>query len=357
MKRKIYFITSSVIQIIISIYLLFNINGMVDELVGQFQQMPDAMTERVNSLMQNSGGAYFGFILIVSIVVNLYIIYLAINNKLLKKKGSVIGCSIIAFFTSLKPLNELLAIINIIVICSLKRVNPEDFPDEKKKLPVLKKEKIDREKIIYAIILLAVYFSQFLWKNAIPNNEASKMMASILFYVLMIALSINFFKDLLKNNFKVFKDNFKAYFQNLIRDIGIFYLVYIGVALISVILSKGSVSVNQENVEALPIWVSLPLAVLYAPLVEETLFRGCLRRLIKDDKLFIIVSALAFGLLHTAFTEATLYNVFVVALPYMAMGGILAYLYVKTNNICTNMAMHSFHNAFAMIVSILIKGI
>ena len=45
------------------------------------------------------------------------------------------------------------------------------------------------------------------------------------------------------------------------------------------------------------------------------------------------------------------------AIPYATIGGFLAYLYVKTNNICTNMAFHCFHNSVAMIISILIKGI
>lgn len=357
MKRKIYFIATSAIQIAMAIYSLFKLDDIVTSMSEQFNSLPGGLAERTNSLIQNSGGTYVVFMLTLAIIVNLYIIYLALNDKLLKKRGSVVACLIVSFFTSMSSLTELFAIFNIIVICSIKRESPEDFPDKKEKMPFLKKEKVNREKIICAIILLAIYFSQFLWKHTIPDNPTSKAMASILFYILMIVLSISFFKDLLKKSFKAFKENFRAYFQNLIKDIGVFYLAYLGIAFISVLLSKGSVSVNQENVEALPIWLSFPLAVLYAPIVEETLFRGCLRRFIKNDTLFIIVSAITFGLLHTVFTEATLYNVIVVALPYMAMGGILAYLYVKTNNICTNMALHSFHNTFAMIMSILIKGL
>ena len=48
---------------------------------------------------------------------------------------------------------------------------------------------------------------------------------------------------------------------------------------------------NQESIMSLPLWNSIPLAVIYAPIVEESLFRGCIRRFIKDDKIFIIVSA------------------------------------------------------------------
>ena len=106
---------------------------------------------------------------------------------------------------------------------------------------------------------------------------------------------------------------------------------------------------------SLPIWYSLPLAIIYAPIVEETLFRGCIRRFIKNDKLFIIVSALVFGLLHTAFSEETIYNALVLAIPYATMGGFLAYIYTKTNNMLCNMSFHCFHNTIAMIISILIR--
>ncbi len=357
MKRKTYFIAASVMQIILSIYSLFHLDDIVKSMAAQYETLPSGLADRMASMSQNSGATYYIFLIVLVIVLNLYIIYLACKGKLLKKKGSVIACSVFSFFASFSSLSQLIAIINIIVICSIKRVNKEDFPEEKKKMPVLKKEAVNKEKIIYAIILLAVYFSQFLWKTRIPDNMTSKIMASILFYVLMIYLSITFFKDLLKKNFKTFKENFKAYYQNLIKYIGLFYLFYIFVALISAVLSNGGVSVNQENVEALPIWLSLPLAVIYAPIVEESLFRGCIRRFIKSDKAFIAVSAIAFGLLHTAFTEATLYNVIVVALPYMAMGGFIAYLYAKTNNICTSMAFHAAHNLLAIILSIMITGI
>ena len=134
-------------------------------------------------------------------------------------------------------------------------------------------------------------------------------------------------------------------------------MIYFAIAIVSAILAKQGASVNQTTVEALPLLVSLPLAIIYAPIVEESLFRGCIRRFIKNDKVFMIVSAIVFGLLHTAFSEATLYNVIVVALPYAAMGYFLAFLYAKTNNICTNMAFHAFQNTLAMILTIILKGL
>ena len=240
-------------------------------------------------------------------------------------------------------------------MASWKRVKPEDFPPEKEKMPVLKKETIDIAKIIKAIILLVIYFSQFAWSKMIPENGNVKIILGSIFYLLMITLSIVFFKDLLKSNIKAFKKHFKAYYQNLLPLVGKYYLIYLLVAIAAAILSNQINSVNQQKLMELPMWYLMPLAVIYAPIVEETIFRGCLRRLIKNDKIFIVVSALAFGLIHTISSESTIYNAIIMAFPYMAMGGFLAYLYVKTNNILCNMSFHCFHNTLATILSFLIR--
>lgn len=357
MKRKIYFLISAITQIIISIYGIFTADKLINSMLEATNTYPEAIQTRINTLFQNSGVLYITLIAGINIILNVLIIYLALSNKLLKKKGSVIACSVGSLFTATYTITELFAVINIIVIAAAKRVNKEDYPDPVPEMPNIEKEKVNKKKIILAIILLLVYFSQFLWKNYIPNNDIIKMAVSICFYLTMIILAISFFSDLLRNNFGIFRKNFKAYFGNLIGKVGKFYLVYFGIAFITIFLTKSDTSVNQSNVEALPIWFSLPLAVIYAPIVEETLFRGCIRRFIKNDKLFIIISAISFGLLHTIFTEPSIYNAIVLGIPYMTIGGFLAYLYTKTNNICTNMTFHAFHNMVAIIITILIKGI
>ena len=68
-----------------------------------------------------------------------------------------------------------------------------------------------------------------------------------------------------------------------------------------------------------------------------------LRRIIKNNSLFIIASALVFGLLHTMH-EPMLFNMIIMGIPYAAMGGFLAYMYTKTNNITTNISCHGIYN-------------
>ena len=120
-------------------------------------------------------------------------------------------------------------------------------------------------------------------------------------------------------------------------------------------ISKQSTSVNQSTLESLPKWFVIPAAIIWAPIVEELVFRGVLRRFIKKDALFIIISALLFGLMHTI-DEQSLLNVIIWTIPYSVLGGFLAYIYDKTNNICTNILLHSFINIIALSMSYLMTG-
>ena len=357
MKRKIYFFISALIMIGSSLKAILYMDELVNTMIESFGDIPGNLGERVVNLFQNSGHIYITVLSLVTIVLNALILYWAYKDKLVKNKGKVIAFSIICIFMAAYAINELMAIINIIVISLAKRVNKEDYPDKKEKLPILKREEVTSKKIVYAIILLAIYFSQFIWESMIPNEPMITLLVSILFYVGMIILSLVFFWDLLSANFKVLKKNLKAYVQNVLPMIGKFYLIYLGISLIVFSIAGNNISANQSSVEELPIFVLFPLAVIYAPIVEECLFRGCLRRFIKNDKIFIVVSALVFGLLHTIFSEASIYTALVMAIPYATLGGFLAYLYVKTNNMFCNMSFHALQNLLATIMTMLINGL
>ena len=169
----------------------------------------------------------------------------------------------------------------------------------------------------------------------------------------MIILSIWVFKDKLREDFKLFKNNFAIYMGYILPIMGVFYVIFIVVSLICMTITKSTAN-NQNLVEQLPILLSLPLAIIYAPIVEESLFRGCIRRFISNDNLFIIISGIVFGLLHTIFAESNIVNLIVLAIPYGAMGSFLAYIYVKTNNMMCNITYHALNNMIAMFFSILI---
>lgn len=358
MKKRVYFIISSIVQIIFLIYSIVSAREIVKTLISGLEMYPQAMRERMTDLFGNAGPVFVIVMAAIGLFANIFILYCAIKDRLLRSKGGVLGAAIISLFTALNGMVEILSIVNIIVIATSKREKPEDYPNrEKREIPQLEKEIVDNKKIILAIVLLVIYFSQQVWGNFLPDSKIISGITIAVFYIVMICLSLYFFRNILKRDFREFKKNFRAYIDYILPKLGIYYLIYFVVALLSMIIVNQATSANQASIEALPIYVSIPLAVIYAPIVEEVLFRGCIRRFINNDKIYIAASAIVFGLLHTIFSETTLFNIIFAALPYAAMGGFLAYIHTKTNNMLSNMSCHAFHNTIAMIISILISGI
>ena len=351
MKKKIYFIVAAFIQIIFSIYSIINAKAIIENLLVAIDMLPEVMQERVNTIYQNVGNRYIIVLAIICIIVDLFIIYIASSDKLAEKKGTIIVLSIITLFTASYSIVELIAIVNVIVMVSIKGENAK----RKKEIPNIEKEKVDKKKMLMACGLLVIYFSQFIWGDFISSNVLG-MLIQVVFYIGMIILSILVFNDKLRGDFKLFMKNFSRYMAYILPRIGIFYIVFVIISLICVTITKSTAS-NQEAIENLPILLSFPLAVIYAPIVEEALFRGAFRRFISNDKLFILTSGIVFGLLHTIFAESNIVNIFVLAVPYGIMGGFLAYIYVKTNNMMSNITCHALNNFVAMIITILITKI
>ena len=348
MKKKYYFIVAAIIQIVASIFTITRAKVINENALTSLDMFPEAIREKVSNLYQNVGEKYIIILSVICILIDLFIIYIAYMDKLGKRKGTVIALSVITLFTASYSIVELIAILNVIVMSSVKK----DISNEKKEIPKIEKEKIDKKKFILAILLLLFYFSQIVWKDFIPKGVIG-LFITIMFYLLMVIFSILVFKDKFREDFKLFTSNFKAYIGYILPRMAIFYIIFIVISFISIFIAK-STAANQNLVEELPILLSLPLAIIYAPIVEETLFRGCIRRFITNDKVFIVVSGIIFGLLHTIFAETKVLNIFILALPYGFMGSFLAYIYVKTNNIFSNITCHALNNMVAMFFSILV---
>ena len=174
----------------------------------------------------------------------------------------------------------------------------------------------------------------------------------ISYYLIVFGFSIYVFRKRFVRDFDFVSRDFFTYFKYIFK----MWAVMIGFSLIAafirIVLGSDSLSANQTSLNDAPLWYVVPLAMIWAPIVEECLFRGSIRRFISDDKVFIIVSAISFGLLHTIGQEVGVYNTILQSLQYMAMGGVMAYTYIKTNNIFTNMGIHFIQNTFASIMMI-----
>ena len=91
---------------------------------------------------------------------------------------------------------------------------------------------------------------------------------------------------------------------------------------------------------------------LLAPIVEEGIFRLGFRRVIKNNYLFIFISGFVFGLMHIFPTDLALSVALTQGITYIAIGSLLSWVYVKTDNIWTVILLHSLNNLISMLAII-----
>lgn len=172
---------------------------------------------------------------------------------------------------------------------------------------------------------------------------------------LVIALSIIliFIKEL-EIKFKDLKKNHEAYFNKYLK----YWFIMLGLMAISNIiigLFNSAGATNQNVIEELfvrnPIYIFMS-AVIFAPIVEELLFRLSLRNVIKNDLVFMIMSGLLFGLIHIISAE-NIMSELIYLIPYSIPGFVFAYVLIKSKNIFVPIGIHFLHNGFLIAIQFL----
>ncbi len=109
---------------------------------------------------------------------------------------------------------------------------------------------------------------------------------------------------------------------------------------------------NEESVKnalsILPVYMAFS-TVIYAPFVEEIVFRQTLRDLFKNNVLFMLAAGFLFGGIHVMDFYTSFYDLLFV-IPYGALGVCFAYIYSKTNNLTISMLLHALHNGLLVIM-------
>jgi len=142
----------------------------------------------------------------------------------------------------------------------------------------------------------------------------------------------------------------------------IFFAVKFGAGLVVAIFSQlfGIEAIQSENQEVINSYVSAaPLlmfisAVFLAPFYEEGLFRLGFKKVFTNKYTFMIISGLVFGLVHIFPTDINLTTAAIQAIPYVAMGVVLAWIYVETKNFYHVTIVHLLNNLVSVIVILLL---
>lgn len=210
--------------------------------------------------------------------------------------------------------------------------------------------------IIYALTpfleLIVLYFARI---NYSLMNITFKTIYFISFEILIMSIIALINNKLLSEKIKDFKINFKKYLKENIKYYIFSILVMIISNLFINVLNNGIAS-NEESIhntiKLAPIYMFFS-AVIFAPFIEEIIFRLSIRRIIKNDLVFIITSGLVFGGMHVIGDIKSFVDILYI-IPYSAPGIAFALMLKKTNNILVPMSIHFTHNLILMTLQCII---
>ncbi len=283
------------------------------------------------------------FMLIIGVVVT-SILYKESKKEidLIKKnKTAILLCSIWLFFEPIIP-----GILGFIFLGSIS--------DKKKvKLPEIKEEKIEVSKKVKSFALILFFIIVMF---VLPNfSFFNKIPVYLIYLVIFLSVLLTNYKDL-KSNLIIFIRNFKTYLPFIFKR----YFIMLGLMLLVgipiVLINNGNTSSNQAALNVmfkkLPFF-ALVLSTIYAPFVEENVFRLSLFKLFKNKMVFIVISGFLFGALHMIDKFTSFYDLLYI-FQYATLGICLAKAFVDSKNIFVPISMHFIQNFIAAILVLLI---
>ena len=173
--------------------------------------------------------------------------------------------------------------------------------------------------------------------------------------VVFILILISFKK--LKTNLKDYKHNWK---ELLKRNAKYWFcallIMFVCNLAISLIFNRVT-SANDQGIRnlfnELPIYIIFE-TILLAPITEELAFRQSIRYMAENKYVFIILSGLIFGFMHTLASLKTISD-FLYIIPYSVPGFFFAYMLYKEDNVLVPISFHMIHNSMAIILLIIAK--
>ena len=186
-------------------------------------------------------------------------------------------------------------------------------------------------------------------------NSLSREIKAIymsIYELLILCIILIIFNKKIERDFKDILKHHKEYYSKSMKYYLIGFIVMVFSNTILALLSNGGIAGNEENVRNLfkvnPIYVYIS-AVIFAPIVEELVFRQGIRNICGKNIVFIIVSGLVFGSLHVITSMTTALDIFYL-IPYSALGIVFALMLYKTDNIFVSMGFHFMHNGILMAI-------
>lgn len=185
--------------------------------------------------------------------------------------------------------------------------------------------------------------------NLSLNNRITYLL--IIQLLLIFTVFISNYYDLI-SQFRDFKKNIKKY----MREYFPYWFKMLGLMILSNIIIYSITKLRASNQEELLKIFKISKeyiifsTVIYAPFIEEMIFRKSIFDITKNKWLFIAISGLSFGLMHCLNSESLIEYLYII--PYAIPGFFFAYILTKSKNIFNTISIHFFHNLIMLILQI-----
>lgn len=201
---------------------------------------------------------------------------------------------------------------------------------------------------LFMVLIISLFGIRY--GNLSYNNKITLLLIGDFFVILIFFIV---YKKTIVRDFKNFFN--KNFFSNISTSISYWMIGAVIMVISNIFISlitNGGMSANEESVRELidkaPLYMFFNLFI-YAPFIEELLFRKSFNDFIDDKKTYILVSGLVFGGIHIITSLTSLAGLLYIV-PYGALGIIFAKLYRETDNIFSTISIHSLHNFISFVI-------
>ena len=203
--------------------------------------------------------------------------------------------------------------------------------------------------LIYPLILFAI-IAAFGIESWLFDGKADT-----LYSIVMLVTSIFLTKDLLIRSINELADNPGKVFKTIITTLP---LMLLGSIVTNLLITQFTGQVEAENQSMIiDLYAQAPYliviqALLYAPIVEEIMFRGLIFGALSKKSMFLatLISSSLFGLAHVynSVLSGNLGDLWFF-FTYALLGYFLNRAYIKSGSIVSSMALHFINNAIGLL--------
>ncbi len=219
----------------------------------------------------------------------------------------------------------------------------------------------DKEKNIVFFIIISIAF--LLFEIIYPlmgfnyNSFSTRTKILLMFAKYIVFLIILFIKyhKYLKEKWKDFWKKKSDYVGTAIKWWATGFVLMLIINNIIDKIVKG-VGANEEAVQSMlseePI-LAIIMTTLFAPVIEELIYRKSLQDCFRNKRLFVIMSGVIFGLIHVIGSSNPLDYLYIIS--YGLFGACFAQILVETDNVYSTIMVHMFHNGILSLLAIVVK--